>query len=113
MLFRSWVGRGVRKPEAEVAADVPAADAPVAGGSNQPTQVSPGELDYSKLLDAEGRPDAARTAAVSAACHQRGVVTLTCGTWGNVFRFLPPLSISDELLAEAFDVVAEAFAATA
>mgnify|MGYP003344528859 CR=1 FL=1 len=49
-----WVGRGVRKPEAEVAADVPAADAPVAGGSNQPTQVSPGELDYSKLLDAEG-----------------------------------------------------------
>jgi 4-aminobutyrate aminotransferase/(S)-3-amino-2-methylpropionate transaminase len=41
------------------------------------------------------------------------VVTLTCGTWGNVFRFLPPLSISDGLLHEAFDVVEEAFAATA
>jgi len=58
-------------------------------------------------------PDAARAAAVSAYCHRQGVVTLTCGTWGNVFRFLPPLSISDELLEEAFDVVAEAFAATA
>jgi 4-aminobutyrate aminotransferase/(S)-3-amino-2-methylpropionate transaminase len=58
-------------------------------------------------------PEAARTAAVSAYCHQQGVVTLTCGTWGNVFRFLPPLSISDGLLDEAFDVVAEAFAATA
>ena len=58
-------------------------------------------------------PDAARTAAVSAACHRAGVVTLTCGTWGNVFRFLPPLSIGDELLHEGFDVVAEAFAATA
>jgi 4-aminobutyrate aminotransferase / (S)-3-amino-2-methylpropionate transaminase / 5-aminovalerate transaminase len=57
-------------------------------------------------------PDPARTAAVAAYCHQQGVVTLTCGTWGNVFRFLPPLSISDELLAEAFDVVGEAFAAT-
>ncbi|CAB4688062.1 MAG: 4-aminobutyrate--2-oxoglutarate transaminase [Actinobacteria bacterium] len=57
-------------------------------------------------------PDAARTAAVSAYCHAHGVVTLTCGTWGNVVRFLPPLSISDELLREAFDVVAEAFAAT-
>ncbi len=34
-------------------------------------------------------------------------------TQGNVFRFLPPLSISDALLEEAFDVVAEAFAATA
>jgi 4-aminobutyrate aminotransferase / (S)-3-amino-2-methylpropionate transaminase / 5-aminovalerate transaminase len=58
-------------------------------------------------------PDAARTAAVNAACHAAGVVTLTCGTWGNVFRFLPPLSIGDELLEEAFDVVEEAFAATA
>jgi 4-aminobutyrate aminotransferase/(S)-3-amino-2-methylpropionate transaminase len=58
-------------------------------------------------------PDAARAAAVSAYCHRQGVVTLTCGTWGNVFRFLPPLSISDALLEEAFDVVAEAFAATA
>ena len=58
-------------------------------------------------------PDAARTAAVAAYCHQNGVVVLTCGTWGNVFRFLPPLSIGDALLEEAFDVVAEAFAATA
>ncbi len=58
-------------------------------------------------------PDPVRTAAVSAYCHQHGVVTLTCGTWGNVLRFLPPLSTTDELLDEAFGVVAEAFAATA
>ena len=57
-------------------------------------------------------PDPVRTAAVSAYCHQHGVVTLTCGTWGNVFRFLPPLSISVALLDEGFDVVAEALAAT-
>ncbi|WP_193608392.1 4-aminobutyrate--2-oxoglutarate transaminase [Nocardioides lijunqiniae] len=58
-------------------------------------------------------PDPARTAAVAAHCHAQGVVVLTCGTYGNVFRFLPPLSIPDALLAEAFDVVEEAFAATA
>jgi len=58
-------------------------------------------------------PDPARTAAVSAYCHAHGVVTLTCGTFGNVLRFLPPLSISDDLLEDAFDVVAEAVAATA
>ena len=58
-------------------------------------------------------PDAARAGAVAAYCHRSGVVVLTCGTWGNVFRFLPPLAISDDLLEEAFDVVAEAFAATA
>jgi 4-aminobutyrate aminotransferase/(S)-3-amino-2-methylpropionate transaminase len=58
-------------------------------------------------------PEPVRTGAVSAHCHQHGVVTLTCGTWGNVMRFLPPLSISDDLLEEAFDVVEEAFATTA
>ncbi|WP_183094720.1 4-aminobutyrate--2-oxoglutarate transaminase [Nocardioides stalactiti] len=57
-------------------------------------------------------PDAALAAQVAAACHAAGVVVLTCGTWGNVFRFLPPLSMPDHLLAEAFDVVAEALAAT-
>ncbi|MFM8895864.1 MAG: 4-aminobutyrate--2-oxoglutarate transaminase [Actinomycetales bacterium] len=58
-------------------------------------------------------PDAARTSAVSAKCHAAGVVTLTTGTYGNVLRFLPPLSMPEHLLAEGFEVVAEAFDATA
>ena len=58
-------------------------------------------------------PNAEATKAISAACLKEGVIILTCGTFGNVFRFLPPLSISDELLEEGFDVVAEAFATTA
>jgi 4-aminobutyrate aminotransferase/(S)-3-amino-2-methylpropionate transaminase len=53
-------------------------------------------------------PDAAEAARISAACHAQGVVTLTCGTFGNVLRFLPPLVISDELLSEALDVLADA-----
>ncbi|WP_233703419.1 4-aminobutyrate--2-oxoglutarate transaminase [Janibacter endophyticus] len=48
-------------------------------------------------------------AKVNKACHERGLVTLTCGTYGNVFRFLPPLTISDDLLEEGMDVLAEAF----
>lgn len=53
-------------------------------------------------------PDAALTNAVAAAARLAGVIVLTCGTFGNVLRFLPPLSISDELLHEGLDVVAEA-----
>ncbi|MBB6627601.1 4-aminobutyrate--2-oxoglutarate transaminase [Nocardioides sp. KIGAM211] len=49
-------------------------------------------------------PDLART--VASAAHRQGVIVLTCGTYGNVLRFLPPLSISDELLHDAFDVLA-------
>jgi 4-aminobutyrate aminotransferase/(S)-3-amino-2-methylpropionate transaminase len=36
-------------------------------------------------------------------------VVLVCGTWGNVLRFLPPLSIPDHLLDEAFGVLEQIF----
>ena len=57
-------------------------------------------------------PDPAFTNAVAAAARENGVIVLTCGTYGNVLRFLPPLSMSDELLNEGLDVLADAFAAT-
>jgi len=57
-------------------------------------------------------PDAALTAAVNRACHVQGLITLTCGTYGNVFRFLPPLTISDELLTEGLDILDAAFQET-
>ncbi|WP_446218476.1 4-aminobutyrate--2-oxoglutarate transaminase [Micromonospora sp. IBHARD004] len=54
-------------------------------------------------------PDPAATAAVSAACHAAGLLTLTCGTYGNVLRFLPPLVISDDELARGLDILDAAF----
>ncbi len=57
-------------------------------------------------------PDPATAKAVAAEAHHNGVVVLTCGTYGNVLRFLPPLAISDDQLHEAFDVLDAAFAAT-
>jgi 4-aminobutyrate aminotransferase/(S)-3-amino-2-methylpropionate transaminase len=57
-------------------------------------------------------PDADLTKRVAGAAHQAGVVVLTCGTYGNVLRFLPPLSISDELLEDACNVLDDVFAAT-
>jgi 4-aminobutyrate aminotransferase/(S)-3-amino-2-methylpropionate transaminase len=58
-------------------------------------------------------PDPALTAAISAECHRKGLITLTCGTFGNVLRFLPPLVIGDDLLSEGLDSLTEAFAANA
>lgn len=54
-------------------------------------------------------PDPVATAAVSAACHAAGLLILTCGTYGNVLRFLPPLVISDEDLSRAMDILDAAF----
>ena len=61
--------------------------------------VKPGTMD----------PDPELAGRVSKAAHAQGVVTLTCGTYGNVLRFLPPLTIPDDLLREGLDVVATAF----
>ena len=57
-------------------------------------------------------PDAGFTAAVANAAREAGLIVLTCGTYGNVLRFLPPLSMSDELLIEGLDVLAEALSAS-
>jgi 4-aminobutyrate aminotransferase/(S)-3-amino-2-methylpropionate transaminase len=58
-------------------------------------------------------PDAALTQAVAKAAHAEGVIVLTCGTFGNVIRFLPPLTIDDTLLNEGIDVVLAALDAQA
>jgi 4-aminobutyrate aminotransferase/(S)-3-amino-2-methylpropionate transaminase len=55
-------------------------------------------------------PDAAAAGRIAALCHQAGVVVLTCGTWGNVIRLLPPLVIDEQLLAEGLGVLVDACA---
>jgi 4-aminobutyrate aminotransferase/(S)-3-amino-2-methylpropionate transaminase len=55
-------------------------------------------------------PDAAAAAAAAKACHRAGVVVLTCGTFGNVIRLLPPLVIGDALLDEGLSVLEDAVA---
>ncbi|MCC2031213.1 4-aminobutyrate--2-oxoglutarate transaminase [Microbacterium allomyrinae] len=68
-----------------------------------------GAMIAAEFVDpATGEPDAVLTAAVAKACIAQGVIVLTCGTYGNVIRFLPPLSIPDDLLHEGLDVVAAA-----
>ncbi len=55
-------------------------------------------------------PDPGLTSAVAAACHRAGLVALTCGTFGNVIRLLPPLVIDDALLDEGLGIIEQAFA---
>jgi len=50
-------------------------------------------------------PDPEMAAKISAGCHRTGVLTLTCGTYGNVLRFLPSLVIPELLLEDALNVV--------
>ncbi|HEY7433197.1 MAG TPA: 4-aminobutyrate--2-oxoglutarate transaminase [Streptosporangiaceae bacterium] len=57
-------------------------------------------------------PDPATTGKVTKACHAAGLMVLTCGTFGNVLRFLPPLVIGEVLLEEGLTILEDAFAAS-
>lgn len=57
------------------------------------------------------RPDAERTRRVVAEAARRGLILLSCGTYGNVVRVLVPLTAPDALLDEGLQILADSFAA--
>ncbi|WP_338805294.1 4-aminobutyrate--2-oxoglutarate transaminase [Xenorhabdus griffiniae] len=50
-------------------------------------------------------PDADFTNAVRQKALERGLILLTCGIHGNVIRFLPPLTIQDDVFDEALNIL--------
>jgi 4-aminobutyrate aminotransferase/(S)-3-amino-2-methylpropionate transaminase len=62
-----------------------------------------------ELVTPDGAPDAARTQAIAKACHESGLLVLTCGTYSNVLRFLPPLVIDDPTLHKGLALLSAAF----
>jgi 4-aminobutyrate aminotransferase len=59
------------------------------------------------------RPDAARAKAVQRACLDERLLLLTCGTFENVVRWIPPLVVSDDQIDGALATFERALAATA
>jgi len=57
-------------------------------------------------------PDPARTGAAVAEARERGLILLACGVRGNVIRFLPPLTIEEDVLDEGLDILADALERT-
>jgi 4-aminobutyrate aminotransferase/(S)-3-amino-2-methylpropionate transaminase len=53
-------------------------------------------------------PDPDLTKDIAVQALNEGVILLTCGVRANVIRFLPPMTIEPEILAEALDVVGNA-----
>jgi 4-aminobutyrate aminotransferase/(S)-3-amino-2-methylpropionate transaminase len=55
-------------------------------------------------------PDGAAAGALARVAHDAGLLLLTCGTWGNIIRLLPPLVISDDHLDRGLSLLEQAFA---
>jgi 4-aminobutyrate aminotransferase/(S)-3-amino-2-methylpropionate transaminase len=50
-------------------------------------------------------PDKASAQKIQQACYQKGLITLTAGTYSNIIRTLMPLVITQEQLVEGIDVL--------
>jgi 4-aminobutyrate aminotransferase len=51
-----------------------------------------------------GEPDAAITKTVADACVQNRLLMLTCGTYGNVIRWIPPLVVTRQQIDDALAI---------
>jgi 4-aminobutyrate aminotransferase/(S)-3-amino-2-methylpropionate transaminase len=52
-----------------------------------------------------GRPAAELTKAITARALENGLIVLACGIYGNVLRFLVPLTASDAIVSEGLDIL--------
>jgi 5-aminovalerate/4-aminobutyrate aminotransferase len=56
------------------------------------------------------KPNAAAVSQVVAKARDKGLILLSCGTYGNVLRILVPLTAPDEQLKKGLDIIEECFA---
>ena len=57
------------------------------------------------------KPDAELTKRIVHQATQRGLVLLSCGTYGNVIRILVPLTAADALVDEGLEILEAALMA--
>ncbi|OZI32951.1 4-aminobutyrate--2-oxoglutarate transaminase [Bordetella genomosp. 1] len=69
-----------------------------------------GSMVAVELNDANGKPDAEAVKRVQQKAIERGLILLSCGVYGNVLRFLYPLTIPDAQFDQALDILADALA---
>jgi 4-aminobutyrate aminotransferase-like enzyme len=56
-------------------------------------------------------PDKELTSRLLKAALERGLILLSCGTFGNTVRVLVPLTITDDVIEEGLDVLDQALQA--
>ncbi|HQT37775.1 MAG TPA: 4-aminobutyrate--2-oxoglutarate transaminase [Acidocella sp.] len=66
----------------------------------------PGSMVAAEFLNpVTHEPDAAAAKRVQSLALEKGLVLLTCGSYGNIIRFLYPLTVQDAVFNEALDIL--------
>lgn len=72
-----------------------------------------GLMVATEFTKADGEPWGERASAITKVCHEQGLMLLTCGAYGNVIRWIPPLIVNQAQLQEALGIFAGALRDTA
>lgn len=67
-----------------------------------------GLMVASEFSRPDGQPWPEMAGAVATACHERGLMLLTCGTFGNTVRWIPPLVVNQDQIKDALEIFADA-----
>lgn len=65
------------------------------------------------IPDSGGKADKEAASAVATACIEHGLLLLTCGTYGNIVRFIPPLIVTEAEIDKAIGIFETALATIA
>ncbi|MFZ5918036.1 MAG: aspartate aminotransferase family protein [Chloroflexota bacterium] len=69
-----------------------------------------GLMIAAEFTNDNGQPDADAARAVRLKCLEGGLILLTCGSYSNVIRWIPPLTVNRSQIDEAFKIFEEALA---
>ena len=64
----------------------------------------PGLMIATEFSKADGSPNAEDTSLMVKACIKRGLLLLSCGSYKNVIRWIPPLVVTEEQIDESLAI---------
>jgi 4-aminobutyrate aminotransferase len=65
-----------------------------------------------EFVDSRGKPDKPAAKSVVHAAEERGLLLLTCGTYDNTVRWIPPLNVSESQIHEGLRIFADSLVAS-
>jgi 4-aminobutyrate aminotransferase-like enzyme len=69
-----------------------------------------GLMVASEFSRPDGQPWPEMAGAVAKAAYERDLMLLTCGTFGNVIRWIPPLVVNQAQIQESLAIFADSLA---
>ena len=104
---------GLLPRQADFTAALVAGNVPLPGAAGTPARLADtADEGWTATLDGKPLSAAEITKALTSRALEHGLIVLACGVYGNVVRFLVPLTASDALIEEGLGILERAYSGT-